>query len=689
MSDVLQLGFLETLPHLDLESLLSSQGRRYNLRPSESGMPVSMPSTPDMKPSRSLRAGRRLFLIFSATVLAPGLVLGVFGLRALTRERQDVERQVRERFNAVAENIGRRLELELRDWQQAAEDLAPRGSQDPALWPERVRKAVAQPGGAVVLLGSGETVQAYPDGQLLYALSATPEAPRGETPASLEEAESLELRSKQFDRAIDLYRQRTTSAEPGERAHALNGLARTLAKAGRVEEALSAYRLLAKEQPVRIGSYPSDALALFRSASLEEGTKRAEDALTLFRGLVDGRWRFDAVTYADYSNKVRAWLPENSETLRLTAIEDKKRSLTLAAERFLASRRPLDLEDGKAALAFWHAEPFAAIVLGPSFLEEYLRRASDDGDLEVRLGGAFTSEEPAGAYTLQSPGFPIGLQVRSRNPAALFAGVTRQQNLYLAVLAFLVALLGVGGYFTIRTMRSELAVAQMKADFVSTVSHEFRSPLAGINQLGEMLRDGRVDDDNRRQEYYEMIVAETQRLRRLVENVLDFARMEDGRKQYRFEPVEPTVWLHEVAEDFQAEVAGRGFAVEAHIPEALPPIVADRETLTTAVHNLLDNAVKYSRDSRHVRLEACSNGDGLSISICDRGAGIREEDRPRIFEKFYRGGGELARQVKGVGLGLNLVQHIVAAHGGTIEVASKEGEGSTFTIHLKTGERSA
>jgi two-component system sensor histidine kinase SenX3 len=117
--------------------------------------------------------------------------------------------------------------------------------------------------------------------------------------------------------------------------------------------------------------------------------------------------------------------------------------------------------------------------------------------------------------------------------------------------------------------------------------------------------------------------------------------------------------------------------------------VADRETLTTAVHNLLDNAVKYSRDSRNVRLEARCNGNGLSISVCDRGAGIREEDRPHIFEKFYRGSGELARQVKGVGLGLNLVQHIVAAHGGTIEVASNEGEGSTFTIHLKTGERPA
>jgi signal transduction histidine kinase len=250
------------------------------------------------------------------------------------------------------------------------------------------------------------------------------------------------------------------------------------------------------------------------------------------------------------------------------------------------------------------------------------------------------------------------------------------------MLAIVLALLVFGGYFTLHTARSELAVAQMKSDFVSTVSHEFRSPLAGLHQIGEMLRDGRVLEASR-QDYYEMIVAETQRLRRLVENILDFSRMEDGRKQYHFELLEPTSWLREVAEDFRGQVARAGFAVEANIPAGLPTIVADRETLTSAVHNLLDNAVKYSRDSRTVRVEAVADGDDLAISVRDRGTGIRDEDRPHIFEKFFRGGGETARRVKGAGLGLNLVQHIVTAHGGAIDFETREGEGSTFTIRLK------
>ena len=144
------------------------------------------------------------------------------------------------------------------------------------------------------------------------------------------------------------------------------------------------------------------------------------------------------------------------------------------------------------------------------------------------------------------------------------------------MLAVLVALLTFGGYFTVRTLRTQVRVAQMQSDFVSTVSHEFRSPLAGINQLGEMLRDGRVPGD-RRQHYYEMIVAETQRLRRQVENILSFSRMDDGGKPYRLEPLDPTEWLRDMSEEFQGQVAGAGFTIEVSIPDALPAIVADRD----------------------------------------------------------------------------------------------------------------
>ena len=634
-----------------------------------------------------MRASRRLLLIFTVTILVPGLILGILGVRALTKERRLAEQQVRDRLNEVAKNSGLRLELELKKWQTAVDELSRSGSADPARWPERVRDAVAEPGAAAVLTGSPDRPQVHPSGQLLYELSPLPE---DELPPAFAEAEALEFRNKQKDRAIELYRQLRRSGNSSERTRALNGLARTLANAGRIDEALRTYKQLEQDPPIRIGPLPSDLLALFNIASLENESERSEHALHLYRGLVAGRWRMEKELYAYYSDQARKWIPQSAETIPLMVQEDQKLALSIAAERFTVSPRTLSDEDGSSTMAFWHSEPFAALVLGPSFVREHLLPAVDDADLQANFLSpgreSAANGQPTGMYTIKGE-WPITLQVRAKDPARLYSGVTRQQNLYLGMLAVVVALLAFGGYFTMYTLKSELAVAQLKSDFVATVSHEFRSPLAGINQLGEMLRDGRIEDEARRQEYYGMIVAETQRLRRLVENVLDFARMEDGRKQYRFEPVEPSRWLQEVAEDFQGEVSGRGFAVEAHIPQELPAIVGDRETLTTAVHNLLDNAVKYSQDSHTVRLEASASDTSLSISVSDRGVGIRAEDRPRIFERFYRGGGDLARRVKGVGLGLNLVQHIVLAHGGTIDVDSKEGEGSTFTIRLKTAGR--
>ena len=643
-----------------------------------------------------MRPAKRLLLVFLVTILAPGLILGGLGLRAFSQERKDAERQLRDTLHVHAENVGHRLELSLQEWQQAVDELARSGSSDPSAWPKRVRDATTSPGAGVVLLGTPDHVQALPPNQLLYELSpsAGDIGPDG-TSARFKEAESLRL-AKQYEPAAALYRTLLTSREPGERVWALYGLALALEKAGRSDEALRTYRQLAEEPPVRIRQFPSDLLALLGMGSLAAPAERMDAAFRLYQGLVAGRWRLEKSLYEHYSDQAKQWLPQDARTFELAADEERKRAMTLAVEHFIETRQRFFVHEGSAVVAFWRQAPFAAIVLGPRYVRTHLLPAEGTGDLETRTavfaygqkiaGESSATDDAVGTYTLQG-GLPLQLQVQPADPAALHEGLQRRQNLYLAMLAGLLALLGLGGYLTIHLLRGELAVAQMKSDFVATVSHEFRSPLAGINQLGEMLRDGRIPDEDHRQQYYGMIVTETQRLRRLVENVLDFARMEDGRKQYHFEPVDSTAWLRDLAEDFQAQVAAQGFAIETHIPQGLPAIVGDRETLTTAVNNLLDNAVKYSGGAGTVQLEASANDEGLAIAVRDRGVGIREEDQGRIFEKFYRGGGDLSRQIKGVGLGLNLVQHIVSAHGGRVDVESRPGNGSTFTIHLKAARQ--
>jgi signal transduction histidine kinase len=197
-----------------------------------------------------------------------------------------------------------------------------------------------------------------------------------------------------------------------------------------------------------------------------------------------------------------------------------------------------------------------------------------------------------------------------------------------------------------------------------------------------MLLDGRTTDPEKQRRYFKMIVQESDRLARLVENILDFSRMEEGRREYLFEPLSPTPWLRKLAADFDSEIAPSGVAVEVNIPDGLPSISADGQALGSAVRNLLDNAVKYSPGQKTVWLDAEAEEDTVKISVRDKGVGISEQDRKHIFDRFYRADGDISKRVKGAGLGLSLVSHIVTAHGGTVECRSRVGEGSTFTIWI-------
>jgi signal transduction histidine kinase len=239
--------------------------------------------------------------------------------------------------------------------------------------------------------------------------------------------------------------------------------------------------------------------------------------------------------------------------------------------------------------------------------------------------------------------------------------------------------LAFGSFATVRLVRRELRIAQLQSDFTATVSHEFRSPLTGIRQLGEMLLAGRAaNDEPRRQQYYELICRESDRLTRLVENVLGFVRMEDGRKQYRFERIETREWLRELA-----GIAAQRRTVDADLPPELPAVEGDKDALSSAVLNLLDNAIKYSPDGAPVGLQASGEGGWVTIGVRDRGRGIAPEEQRRIFDRFYRGPEAGGGPAPGVGLGLALVKRIADAHGARIRVESTPGNGSTFYLSLK------
>jgi len=244
----------------------------------------------------------------------------------------------------------------------------------------------------------------------------------------------------------------------------------------------------------------------------------------------------------------------------------------------------------------------------------------------------------------------------------------------------------VGSYFIARAVTRELEVARLQSGFVSAVSHEFRTPLASLRQLSELLTDGRVPSEQRRQEYYEALRGESERLYRLVESLLDFGRMEAGARQYRFELLETEPFFRGVVEEFAQEARERGYHVDIKQQEHLPRVQADREALARALWNLLDNAVKYSPQNKAVWADAtCENGQ-VAIRVSDKGLGIAPHEQKQIFKKFVRASSADVAGSKGTGLGLTMVQHIVAAHGGQVRVHSEPGVGSTFTILLPSAK---
>jgi two-component system sensor histidine kinase SenX3 len=231
-------------------------------------------------------------------------------------------------------------------------------------------------------------------------------------------------------------------------------------------------------------------------------------------------------------------------------------------------------------------------------------------------------------------------------------------------------------------MQRELAVARLQTEFVAAVSHEFRTPLTALRHVTDLLEESDDVPVERRRQFYQTLGRNTDRLQRLVESLLDFSRMESGRQPYDLRIIDVVALVEPVVADFQRDAAGAAVVVLRVAPDAPRRVRADPVSLSTAIWNLLDNAVKYSPAGAVVEVDVVPHSSGVAIMVRDRGIGIPDGEQRDVFERFVRGADAGVRGVPGTGLGLALVQHIVAAHGGSIALESVHGAGSTFTIAL-------
>jgi two-component system phosphate regulon sensor histidine kinase PhoR len=274
------------------------------------------------------------------------------------------------------------------------------------------------------------------------------------------------------------------------------------------------------------------------------------------------------------------------------------------------------------------------------------------------------------------------LNVMMTSAQDLAEAVARRHVLEM-VLAGLSGLVVLAGSVVILVAAArERKLSNLKSDFVANVSHELKTPLSLVRMFGELLQSGRVENDAKRDEYLRIIISESERLASLIENVLDFAKVERGKAAYQFVESSVTNVVARALELCRVRAEREGVALELELSPDVPMLAIDERAVEIAVINLVDNALKYAADGKVVRVQVALQNGAVAIRVSDDGPGIADDEKRRIFERFVRGKGTQNKRVRGSGIGLALVKHIAEAHGGKAWVEDGPSVGSVFVVTL-------
>lgn len=534
-------------------------------------------------------------------------------------------------------------------------------------------------------------------------------------PPTFEQADRLEFQQQDYTAAINLLKPLTDSSNPHIQAAALMRLGRINKRNGDINQALNSYKKLTELGGQSVSTIPAPWLGLYARCTIFEAEQQmAELGVELNRlvaALIAGGQNVSATSYRYYADAASGWASRIGKSATALPLSQAHAPSEMASSLFKTMN---DWRQGSTAssgiklgqissdrvLGIWttlNSDFVASIISLHDFHIATLAGVTGSMDsqgigwaISTATGQILLSSglEPDNSSSLRSLIVgDLAFTVTAFATPALLSDQNdiNRRRLLLIGLFLILAIIVASTYIITRSLRREAEISRLQSDFVAAVSHEFRTPLTSIRQLTELLAAGRVQNKEKEQAYYRILENETARLQRLVEGLLDFGRMEAGVHPYQPETLSCTELLDEIVIAFREEYDLTADALSLEI-KGTPYVYMDKEALTRAIWNLLDNAVKYSPQTPVIEVKAELGNKQVYITVADHGVGIPADEQADIFSKFVRGSAAELTNTKGTGMGLAMVRKIIQDQGGSINVRDNPGGGSVFTIVMAATE---
>ena len=635
---------------------------------------------------------RKQIFLFLVAVILPSIVLVAFTLRMISQERELTQKRALDERSRIAADIGQYLLVRLEKIKlqetSAATDRARSNTDSDYVNPEVI--LTAQVIGERLLMPWEKNLNINKARELLSFPNFT---------QNIRRAENEEYIKKNYIKATELYRHAIKSAqETIQKGFARLQLARALSKSGQTNESLSHYQNILTH-PSNITDEYGVPLSFYAAKKLLEADPNREAVGKLIQNeLEDNHWLSPTGFYL---------LKELTETLNIAAqnVKQKINRLLKNIEQAIALQKDFQSlglttgldNQGQIDDPVWilYGSDSWMLSLSPSLskthpliIAVHAQKVFDSLSSEKSYPESYPhkleliTDESSEGESL-GPNFR-GLKVifPESEKTAFTKHWNLQRSIYILVLILVLGLTLFGAYLLWRDVCRDLHMAEIRSQFVSSVSHELKTPLTAIRMFAETLRLGRSKSQKTQEEYLDTIVNESERLTRLLNNVLDFSKIEKGKRTYRLEPTSLSEVVQAAARAMEYPLSQQGFKLNIQIKQDLLDVQADKDAIEQAILNLLQNALKYSGNSCDIDLRLQQKDNKAVIQVIDHGVGIAPQEQRQIFEKYYRVPSKENEGTAGTGLGLALVSHIVKGHKGQIEVKSEPGKGSTFSIYL-------